>query len=270
MARRRYARRRQGYGTRYRSTRRYTGVYRVPSRYAVTGMARRRYGKRRILNVIRSIAEKKYFETPVKYDSTSATYVNCSDGVIKACTLLQTGSTVNNRIGDKVIGTSLEFRHVAFPINQTKVPTEYSYRITIFIWKDDTTPTLDDIFEPNTTYSGELLKQPALWPYNHDKKVKRKILFDKVMTCMQEQVSDGSGSTTYYALTENVYKPVTTVIPLTKLKGLNEIHYQSGVTTAVNHIYYIILNNVLQSDIDLGIWIPFYHYVITRYNFIDM
>ena len=83
------------------------------------------------------------------------------------------GSGQNNRIGDKVTGTSLEMKYELFlsglatqnPLNTT--------RVILFIWKDDTTPTVADILE-DPTY-------PSLSPFNHDKKVKRKILYDKVI-----------------------------------------------------------------------------------------
>lgn len=252
------------FGTRYYSTRKTPGVYRRSTRYAVGGIAKKKYGRRRILSVIRSIAEHKYSDQRWSFDGGSDGLVT-SNGVIMSLTIPPVGNSDTTRVGDKVHGTSLEFSHVSYPQFTTLTFPAYSYRITIFVWKDDTDPLFTDIYKDPVNFIGQIKSEPILFPFNHDKKVKRKILFDRSFTAIAEV-----NTTANLANSENAHKLMKIVIPLTKLKNaLNVVNYQAESSIGVNKIYAIISNNIPPSLIP-DVHIPFAHYVHVRYNYIDV
>lgn len=266
--------RNRGMGTRYASTRRITGLYRSPARYRLGGRARRVFGRRgSFKRALRSVAEKKYGDTAVNFGSNT---INAGAPAVTdtALTLGLTpviaGTTDNNRIGDKVTGTSLEVNYSIYPEEPGSpgVPAMYDpqpffqLRVLIFIWKDDTAPSAADITDQNVGIVAGVLQPMA--PLDHDRKVKRKILYDKTHTLVA-----GVNSGVYPGVS-NATPMITRrfSIPLTKLRnGLDTINYFGGTTTGVNNIYLLLNSNVPAATSVLRGWTTEVYF---RYNFIDM
>ena len=251
----RYYRRRypKAYGTRYRSNRRIKGLYRTSSMYSIKGAARRFIGKYKLRQALSSIAEHKYFENGVTLGPTAGAQLN-STGSLLLITDVAQGAGQTNRIGDKATGTSLEMKYeLIFPGLATTNPINTA-RIIVFIWKDDTVPAVVDILE-DPTY-------PSLSPFNHDKKVKRKILYDKTIN---QYGLYSAVATQSFADSQRPNVTYSVYIPLGKLKRYCNIYYQSGTTVGVNNIYCLAIadNNGAANTT----W-SFQSY--TRYNFIDM
>lgn len=226
------------------------------------------------MNVIKSIAEKKFYDTNLLLDQWavlgSGMYLSNQSDPKSLCDIPQ-GLIDSNRVGDKINMLSLEFRHGWFPSDEIKIPQVYFFRVTIFAWFDDTTPSNRDIYEQSYGHIGELARVPGCWAYNHDRKVKRKILYDKSFSIAQQQVSFGA-STQYYSISDNVHGQEKVIIPLSKVLAKNNrnvVNYQNGTTAGVNKIYVLMTNNIDDLNIP-AIFVPFSHYVQARINFIDM
>lgn len=209
------------------------------------------------------MAERKYWLTTGAYSSLDGSGLT-NAGTMLQVTAVQQGTEDVTRIGDKVTGSSLEFRLINYTPETVATDGTFMLRVTIFVWKDDTIPTQLDLYG-NTGFAGIFSVQPGLWPYNHDKKIKRKILFDRtivstnyIKNATTTTQNPGSGSA-------NPYKFYQVVIPLTKIGSLNKIHYVTGVsTTGVNNIWVALTSNIGASA---NSWETA---VIAKYNFIDM
>lgn len=227
---------------------------------------RRPIGRDRVLSIMRSTAEKKYHDTIIKKDGTDGSaqaYVTSESLPISVCDISQGYSDVE-RVGDKLTITSLEIRHVCFPNLDIKQWEPYTYRITVFIWRDDTVPGLNDIYQ-NANFTGTTISLTTIWPYTHDAKVKRKILYDKSFTAIAELTGVGN-----IANSEGGCQQLNVVIPMTKIKErLNTVNYQIGTTTGVNKVYVALTSNV-SSTIVPGVALPFRHFMSVRVNFVDM
>lgn len=239
-----------GFGTRYYSTRRNPGLYRTPSRLVVTGRAANRLGRYRLRAAIKSIAEKKFYDNVLNFDPTAGGPYLTNAGTFFNLTDLTQGSGQSQRIGDKCTGSSLEIRFdVRSPGAGTTDPY-LIYRLIVFIWKDDTVPVVGDILEALGT-------TPPLSPFNHDTKVKRKILYDGITTHFLDPTTKNSENVPYFK---------RIILPLHKLKkDLNIVNFQGGTIIAVNHIYALMISdgpNVQNQTWDLKLSF--------RYNFIDM
>lgn len=251
-------------GTRYASTRRVGGLYRSSSRYVLTGRARRVFrGRGNFKKALRSVAEKKYWDFGSGYRPGVIAETPVTDaGVFHEITAVPQGQEVIARIGDKTTGSSIEINYTiqSFKGGLINPISTLFIRFTIFIWKDDTMPTVPDINE--NAYAATLGVFAPIAPLNHDRKVKRKILYDKVHTLH-----------TYWNVTDeySVFVPAITKrfsIPLTKLKyGLGTINFYAGSEAGVNKIYLLMQSNVGAADAATRAWQVA---VYTRYNFIDM
>lgn len=219
---------------------------------------------------MRAVAEKKYFDSA--FILTPQTAFNNGvplEGSLCALTEVPQGVADTQRIGDKTTGTSIEINYITFPIIPGTPGVGAAYkpnliwilRCIIFIWKDDTTPTTDDITDISTIISAGI--SVPITPLDHDRKVKRKILYDKIHTMVLDM------QTGLFAGMCAV--PVTTkrfAIPLHKIRGnLGTINYQGGSATGVNKIYMLLISNIPRSSTGVLAWNT---EVYTRYNFIDM
>lgn len=246
--------------TRYNSTRPIGGLYRTSSKYNLSGRARRFFSNRRLKQALFSIAEHKYFDTQQSYTNFAINPV-LSAGKIDSLTEITQGQSDITRIGDKSTGLSLQMRLQVASVTIATSKHNYLFRVIIFIWKDDTTPLTADILDNNAGFGLSPLSF-----YNHDKTIKRKILYDKTYDFF-----------TYVNTTPNilsVHRPNYTMIeyiPLTKLNGgsggqkdLNVINFAGGTTTGVNKIYMLTISN---ADAAPEGWDT---NISVRYNFIDM
>lgn len=249
-----------GAGTRYYSTRKTPGLVRTPARYSLRGRARR-FGKERLKQALYALAEHKFFDTVSEYPTAvvPTTTGVTTDGKMFCITDVMNGSTDVTRIGDKCTGTSLQIRfNIDPPLVDDQAQT-IMWRVVVFIWKDDTDPIIGDILL--TTASRPIT--PPLAFLNHDKKIKRKILYDKTFSSVSSW--DNTENTITGSENGNIYRDV--FIPLKGQKNrLNIINYQAGGTTGVNKIWVLLVNNVTPADIAKTWQIT----IGTRYNFIDM
>lgn len=194
------------------------------------------------------MAEKKY----ANYAKPTGTagpvlLLQASPQIFSVCDVIQ-GPSDTDRIGDKILLSSLEARwHVFLYPNLLITPTQPDQaivRIIYFQWKDDTFPTYQDIMESDPSGGVSLISQP-MWLFNHDKKVKRKVLCDKTFVLTQTDYWNaslnkpfggaGPGSSKYWQCFYD-------------MKNMGEasrtINYQASSTVGVNKIYCLILTDV--------------------------
>jgi len=62
------------------------------------------------------------------------------------------GVGITQRVGDRIAPTSLEFRWLIFTPNAAGLITGLFFRMVIFIWTADGTPTIGDILTSGTTH----------------------------------------------------------------------------------------------------------------------
>lgn len=213
------------------------------------------------LAAIRSIAEHKYHDFIRQFDNITNPYVTNTSIVEDLCNIPQGNSDVE-RIGDKVTLTSLELRLVSYPPINVLTQEAFEYRVTLFIWKDDTFPSAGDVYQVPGA-GGEIQNLPSTWAWNHDKKVKRKIIYDKTFSMVT-----GTNATNIISATPNAFNHYKTVIPFNGKKR-NTIHYQSGLSTAVNKIYCIVTTSAPSGSVPATV-IPHNIYYNVRINYIDM
>jgi len=270
MYRTRYGRR-NGYGTRYSTTRRYTGYGRQTTRSMFTPRGRRFFGRGSrgsFKRNLRRLAEKKTANNILVLNPLGTSQPKY-EGDIYPLTIISQGTTSITRVGDKVTGSSIEINYVIYPASPATVlgyfpSREFIVRIIIFIWKDDSAPTPADLIDypPGSTIS------VPIYPLNHDKKVKRKVLYDKTHT-LYADFTQVVASTGYYT---GAINPIVTrrfAINLTKLRGgIDTINFIGSATAnPINQIYMFIASNVPAVGAPLRSW-PFE--LITRYNFVDV
>ena len=112
------------------------------------------------MRVIRAVAERKYHDDQRTYGLEGATVVN-KNGIIQIMTAVPQGILDTTRIGDKVTGTSLEFRIVSCALSN--IAFFWQLRCIIFLWKDDTTPNVGNIIDTYDIPSSDSLEFPSLW-----------------------------------------------------------------------------------------------------------
>jgi len=216
----------------------------------------RRYGRRQIQAVVRGMAEKKFLSQAFSTNESSPDFLN-EAGVLFDLSPIPQDATDSGRIGDKVTLNSVECRWSCQSSGETTLQVRYIWRMIIFTWKDDSTPGLTDILQ-NTGLGPEAT---VLQPFDHDKKIKRKIHYDEVFV----QYSDLSDSS------HPVQNPIRTgkcVLNLANLRNrLNTIEYQSGSTTGVNKLYCFVLNNIPLGSDQNTCW---NHVWVWRLNYIDV
>lgn len=211
---------------------------------------------------MRSVAERKYWDNAVGFNVVLGGPPITTTGGLFLITGVPQDNTVLGRIGDKMTGTSIEVNFSMYAPNPagTYDPLEqWWFRMTIFIWKDDSAPVEADITEQAYAITQNVLTPIA--PLNHDRKIKRKILYDKVF----------SGIRAFFGVDAyTVWTPIVTkrfAIPLTKLGKLSTVNFLSGSNNAINHIYVLLTSNCPPAVAPTSAWVI---ELYTRYNFIDM
>lgn len=218
-----------------------------------------RVQRSQVVRLTRGMMEKKFLDSIGNFNSSSGALAITNTSKIISLTDVEQGITDSQRIGDKTKGTSLEFRIVSFSPELSSVSTkEWMIRCTIFVWKDDSIPVANTDLYGNSGSSGVAANQPSIWPYNHDKKVKRHVLEDFTFV----QFLDANSDT--FEGCENPYYTCQKIIPLTRLKQrLNEISFQAATTTGYNKIWCMLTSNQTEFEAtwNVSIW--------ARYNYID-
>lgn len=194
------------------------------------------------------MAEHKMQQTNYTYGPASGVQVT-TIGVLTNVTDIAQGAQSDERIGDKITTCSFGINLTINPSASNAIETPLYCRLLVFIWKDDSTPVLTDIFEDITKGWLSFLR--------YDNKVKRKILYDKIWS----QWVEGAAPTS--AMSPS--KVIKVNLNLSKLKRrLNVVNYQPSSANAVNHLYYILISN---SAVAANSW---NFTVIDRVTWIDM
>lgn len=218
------------------------------------------------------MAEKKYRDTYGNWYNDNANRI-IHTGTIVSLTEISQGSADTDRIGDKITCTSLQlcFSFWAPVYNGEATPPElpkYNYimRVIIFIWKDDSSPTLAEILDDDAGSTS--LEQTVLAPLNHDRKVKRKIIMDETYNAYVYQTAVTLTSTYAVSQPVQVYKRF---FNLTKLKnGLGTVNFTPGTAGGVNKIFMLMVSNADYEEVTDPInssWNVFWR---SRLNYIDM
>lgn len=160
------------------------------------------------------------------------------------------GAANGERIGDKITGTSLKVKVLCY--GQSGVITQWQYRIIGFVWKDDTQPVYTDVL----IQAGGGLNTPDQ-PYNLDKKVKSKVLFDRCIACSREGVGVWNNP--------NIQEFNVNLSALKR--GNNIVNFQAGSQLAVNHIYLLLTSNLPIGTSNSSFWTMV---VTVDYRYIDM
>lgn len=170
--------------------------------------------------------------------STSTNLIN-TFGSMQTFSDIAQGLSDSNRVGDKLVMNSLELNYW-FQSN-TSLPStnQIILRVIVFIWKDDTVPTLADILANGVGVSPEVI---MTGPLSHDRKVKRKLLYDKTFYRSGGLVSTAPG----LAVTQgNAFWTVKHFLDLKKLPvPIRTINYQGGSVIGVNKVYQLVVSNI--------------------------
>lgn len=216
-----------------------------------------------------AVAERKFHDGQIV---TSDVNFVSDAGVIQSIPHIGTGSTVNHRVGNKITGTSIEFRlliHPPVPSVTHIAPlfTCHMVRIIIFIWKDDTVPVPANILESFDAGNSFI---SLTSPLDHDLKVKRKVLFDKVFLNNAIQGNTITPTASNLTFTDKPTTYYRKYIPLQKYGPLATVHYSdnSESSNRVNGIYILAISNYdIDGDDIYAKWIVNWKF---RYNFVDL
>ena len=203
------------------------------------------------MKMLKSVAEQKFFDN--QFTSTPGSNAINNIGVIGLISNVTQGASKNQRIGDRICLSSLEISFNAYWPGLDQADTAailWTWRFIIFVWKDDTTPTLGDILE-----NGNF---PTTSPFNHDAKVKRKILYDKVFNQNMLILPDVAAAFQNGSFSRKI------IIPSKVWRKYSNIYFQSATNTAVNHLYFLAVSE--ESDNDRTWNVDWY----TRITFVDL
>lgn len=192
---------------------------------------------------MRRLAEQKY--SVVQH---TAVTVNVTPQVLPLTDGILEGATSRTRIGDKVTLNSIELRgRLTMDSSDPNYPSLVSFRMVVIKWYDDTTPTFADVFE-TVDYDDNALDPLMHAPYNTDRKVKRKVLLDKVYT-LQRGVAAVYNSNTNTIVSSTYAEPGSRVtfnnfLDL-KRKGdrVRNINFAASSTDGVGNFFVLVISD---------------------------
>lgn len=202
------------------------------------------------MSMLKSVAEQKYYDQTIS-GAPGANAIN-NIGLFALLSNVPQGAGKNNRIGDRICLSSIEITFNSYWPGLATAATAtvlWVWRFIVFVWKDDTTPALGDILEDTNA--------PTTSAFNHDAKVKRKILYDKVFN--QTFLLSGGAF-----LTQNANISRKIVMPAKMWRKYSNIYFQSATNTAVNHIYFLAVSDFGTNN---QTWSADWY---TRVSFIDL
>lgn len=188
---------------------------------------------------IQDLAEEKYHDTRQSSILTDSYYLI----TIPVCTAVPQGNTGITRIGDKILLNSITYKFIVTPRTPPGASIKFwLHRLLIFKWYDDTSPLWNDILG----YVGLSMENVVQSPYEHDKKVKWKVLVDETVATGFGQYSGNTSSTSEgFPLVFDGY------IDLKRCyRKVREVGFQGGSTSAYGHIFYGILG--CEQEMNLG------------------
>lgn len=192
------------------------------------------------------MAERKYNDYFFEFGPALAQQITAV-GTVLALSSVTQGTSNFERIGDKTTGTSLQMTMDIFSPGLATSAVYNTTRCILFIWIDDVPPTPAQILESTSNQPTTALA--------FDYKVKRKILYDKVLTQFYAPAT---------AAAQNIRTHTKAVINLTKIKGGKNIISYSAIGET-NSIWLLLVNE------NAGIANTQWQYnIYTRYTFQDM
>lgn len=225
----------------------------------LTGAARRLFGRggRSLLRkALQEVAERKYLDVTQTniFGGTPLYYT----GLVYPMADITQGYTSNQRIGDKCTLTSLQLKiYVRPPYFTGNFQRDMILRIIIFSWKDDTVPGVFDILQPPSNTID--VNYNCLKPLNSERKVMRKLWYDKTFTFFDDTQAAGVSAPDGASRVMNIFIPV---------KKMNVISFSANASTVgTNKLYILMINNV--TDINPGIR-PWDVRFSSRANFVDL
>nr|QXP07679.1 MAG: putative capsid protein [Arizlama virus] len=235
-----YRRFNRRYGARVgTTTRQFPGYLRRPSTtYYGTSFRRRigsRYGQystKRIMNVVQQFSEKKYRDRLITGSSSTWSMT----GTIFKISDVPQGYDDESRVGDKLMASSIEMRGVLYANNTlTNIGIwDQFYRLIIFKWYDDTSPTTTDVLETGVV-------DTFISPFDHDKKSKRKVLFDKTFTVHNNIV--------WYTQSDTNQHWETFIDLKKKSTRVRRVDFEAGTTAGIGHFYALLVSNIPDANI---------------------
>lgn len=217
----------------------------------------RRFRSGGIKNAVRRYAEQKYTDGCIGQQSDPVGVSITSGGYFSnmTVTISQGNGDSHNRIGDKICVNSIEIRgRIDNIISNTLLAYDVgTVRMVVFKWYTDSTPTLFDLFDTQA-YNGAVNAQYAPhYPYNHDKKSYRKILYDELYTCTQSAFYTGQEVT--FMANDNSRQCFNIFIDLKKYsERVRMVHYQAGTTTAIGAFYAFFISEVPSRGCQALMW----------------
>jgi hypothetical protein len=212
-------------------------------------------------------AEPKYEQAFVIYDQTSNGFVDTSvysnGRSISLCGAISQGGGALNRIGNRITLTSLQFKYSVntyLPLNGPGGldPFEnFMLRCIVLTWRGSIGPTLSDILDTDASGDGDIYyNQNILSPLNVERKVLRKILYDKTTF---HYIS--AGSTINPNIVETVYIPI---------RKFREVYYNTQGDDPVNGLYLFLFSNVTEGGTTTDNKLPYAVNLFYRVNFKDI
>lgn len=214
-------------------------------------------------DTIIKMAEHKYFDRQII--NTRDTSPVDFTGRIYSLTDIPQGYTQKERLGNKITMTSLQVTiSIGLPTlgaNTIPIPN-HIIRPIIFSWFDNTPPAIEDILETTGATDSNVY---VLLPLNHDKSVKRKIIFDETFTMSYGLVPAGSLTSETISGVWRTSECIRIVEGIRKSDAI--IDFTSGVS-GIGKIYLLLVTNAVVDDDPLvnSCWDIFTY---TRINYFD-
>lgn len=159
-------------------------------------------------SVIAKQSELKYFDTTVGISADVSGFLGC-------LSLVPQGDTDITRDGDQLYATSMQIRGYINAADATN-----QFRIIVFMYKPETSPTNDDILASATKGSVNYVNAP----YHHDGRSAFTVLSDRSYSLVLGQSNDRK------AFKVNV-------------KLNKKLKYNAGTTAGYNQIWYMCLSD---------------------------
>ena len=205
------------------------------------------------MKMLKSVAEQKYSDEVIHLTPGGLTPLT-NAGQFWNMTDIAQGVTKNERIGDRICCSSCEITFNSYYPLAGAPDTLWIWRFIVFVWKDDTVPTLGEILEDTTN--------PTLSPFNHDTKVKRKILYDKVFNQTFANTTRATEGVAVSVQNANISRKI--IIPSKMWRRYSSVYYQSISGGAVNNVYWLAVS---EEGTAANTWNMD---VYSRINFVDL
>lgn len=197
-----------------------------------------------------------------------------ADGLVQCLTDIPQGTRDIERIGDKIVINSIELNYWCASRPAIPDTNQVIMRFIVFIWNDDTSPSLANMLEgltgnpPPGPNAGPIIppEMIVMSPFDHDRKTKRKILWDHTY-----HQTGGLLVTATLPLTlqsqGDIFFVKRQFLDLKKLPiAKRTINFEAGGTGGINKIWSITLSNIPTATSDANS--PnMYHF--HRVNYVD-